>query len=54
MTRMSSDGPSTNKDLGRPVAWGMIWKRGSQGVMPFSTQSRSIDKLMGEDPDRSK
>ena len=50
-TSRSSDGPSIYRDLRRPVASGIIWKKGSREEIPSLMSS---DKSMGEDLDRSK
>jgi len=51
MASTSSDGPLMDRDLRRPVAWGMIWKNGSSGdISRFLVSDRS----MGEDFERSR
>ena len=51
MTCISSDGPPMDRDLRRPVAWGINWKKGSSGDMFWFLTS---DRSMGEDFDRSR
>jgi len=41
--------PLTVRDLNRPTAWGMIWKKGSWGSRGSFLDG---DKLIGEDFER--